>query len=51
MKDIVNKIPKEDTMSEDFDVVKNKYSWYIISLSIAGIFAVIFIFVILIQKN
>lgn len=51
MKDIVNKIPKEDTMSEDIVVVKNKYSWYIIFLSIAGLFAGIFIFVKLIQKN
>ena len=51
MKDIVNKIPKEGTMSEDIVVVKNKYSWYIISLSIAGLFAGIFIFVKLIQKN
>lgn len=51
MKDIVNKIPKEDTMSEDIVVVKNKYSWYIISLSIAGLFAGIFIFVKLIQKK
>ena len=51
MKDIVNKIPKEDTMSEDIVVVKNKYSWYIISLSIAGLFAGIFIFLKLIQKT
>lgn len=51
MKDIVNRIPKEATMSEDIVVVKNKYSWYIIFLSLAGLFAGIFIFMKLIQKN
>lgn len=51
MKDIVNRIPKGDTMPEDIVVVKNKYSWYIISLSLTGLFAGVFIFIKLIQKN
>ena len=51
MKDIVNRIPKGDTMPEDIVVVKNKYSWYIIFLSIAGLFAGVFAFIKLIQKN